>query len=69
MFNLLHIYYIYVVKHILRIQLFYNMCYIFYVSSVEVRVSRVRLFATPWTIQSRPEYWSGQLIPSPGESS
>ena len=28
-----------------------------------------RLFATPWTIQSlefsRPEYWSGQLFPSP----
>ena len=28
------------------------------------------LFATPWSIQtmefSRPEYWSGQLFPSPG---
>ena len=21
--------------------------------------SHVQLFATPWTIQSRPEYWSG----------
>ena len=34
-------------------------------------LSRVRLFATPWTIQSmefsRPEYWSGYPIPSPGD--
>ena len=34
-------------------------------------LSRVRLFATPWTIQtmefSRPEYWSGLPFPSPGE--
>ena len=34
-------------------------------------LSRVRLFATPWTIQSmefsRPEYWSGQHFPSPGD--
>ena len=33
--------------------------------------SCVRLFVTPWTIQSmefsRPEYWSGQLFPSPGD--
>ena len=33
-------------------------------------LSRVWLFATPWTIQSmvfsRPEYWCGQLFPSPG---
>jgi len=33
-------------------------------------LSHVRLFATPWTIQSvefsRPEYWSGYLFPSPG---
>ena len=32
-------------------------------------LSRARLFATPWTMQSmdfsRPEYWSGQPIPSP----
>ena len=32
-------------------------------------LSHVRLFATPWTIQSmefsRPEYWSGQSFPSP----
>ena len=31
----------------------------------------VRLFATPWTIQSvefsRPEHWSGQPFPSPGD--
>ena len=34
-------------------------------------LSRVRLFVTPWTIQSmefsRPEYWSGQPFPSPGD--
>ena len=34
-------------------------------------LSHVQLFATPWTIQSmefsRPEYWSGQPFPSPGD--
>ena len=34
-------------------------------------LSRVRLFATPWTIQSmgfsRPEYWSGEPFSSPGD--
>ena len=34
-------------------------------------LSHVQLFATPWTIQSlefsRPEYWKGQLFPSPGD--
>ena len=39
-------------------------------------LSRVRLFATPWTAVyqaplsmgfSRPEYWSGLLFPSPGD--
>ena len=34
-------------------------------------LSHVRLFVTPWTIQSmkfsRPEYWSGQPFPSPGD--
>ena len=34
-------------------------------------LSRVQLFVTPWTIQSlefsRPEYWSGQPFPSPGD--
>ena len=34
-------------------------------------LSRVWLFATPWTIQSmkfsRPEYWSGKTFLSPGE--
>ena len=37
----------------------------------EKSLSRVRLFATPWTIQSmefsRPEYWSGQPFLSPGD--
>ena len=41
-------------------------------------LSRVRLFATPWTVAhqaplsmgfSRQEYWSGLLFPSPVESS
>ena len=31
----------------------------------------LQLFVTPWTVQSiefsRPEYWSGQLFPSPGD--
>ena len=34
-------------------------------------LSRDQLFVTPWAIQSmefpRPEYWSGQLFPSPGD--
>ena len=34
-------------------------------------LSYVQLFATPWTIEpmefSRPEYWSGQPFPSPGD--
>ena len=34
-------------------------------------LSCVRLFATPWTVQSmefsRPEYWSGWPFPSPGD--
>ena len=34
-------------------------------------LSHVRLFVTLWTIQSmefsRPEYWSGQPFPSPGD--
>ena len=34
-------------------------------------LSRVQLFATPWTIKSmefsRPEYWSGYPFPSPGD--
>ena len=34
-------------------------------------LSCVRLFAIPWTIQSmefcRPQYWSGQPFPSPGD--
>ena len=37
----------------------------------EKSLSRVQLFVTPWTIQSmgcsRPEYWSGQPFPSPGD--
>ena len=44
---------------------------------VKVRsLSRVRLFATPWTVAyqappsmgfSRQEYWSGSPVPSPGD--
>ena len=34
-------------------------------------ICRVQLFATPWTLQSmgfsRPEYWSGEPFPSPGD--
>ena len=34
-------------------------------------LSRVQLFGTPWTLQSmefsRPEYWSGEPFPSPGD--
>ena len=39
-------------------------------------LSRVRLFATPWTVAyqappsmgfSRQEYWSGSPLPSPGD--
>ena len=34
-------------------------------------LSHIWLFVTPWTIQSmkfsRPEYWSGQPFPSPGD--
>ena len=46
-------------------------------STVEVKLlSRVRLFATPWTVVhqappsmefSRQEYWSGLPFPSPGD--
>ena len=36
-----------------------------------VSLSRVQLFATPWTIQSMefssPEYWNRQPFPSPGD--
>ena len=41
-------------------------------------LSRVRLFATPWTVDyqaprsmgfSRPEYWCGLPFPSPGDLS
>ena len=45
-------------------------------SKVKVKwksLSRFWLFVTPWTIQSmefsRPEYWSGQPFPSPGDLS
>ena len=39
---------------------------------VKVKVAQsCRLFATPWAIQfmefSRPEYWSGYPLPSPGD--
>ena len=47
--------------------------HILYPSTSEKRksLSHVRLFVTPWTIQSmelsRPEYWSGQPFPYPGD--
>ena len=38
---------------------------------VKVKVAQSSLIAAPWTIQSmefsRPEYWSGQPFPSPGD--
>ena len=47
------------------------------VSEVKVKwLSRVRLFATPWTVAHKPplsmafsrqEYWSGSPFPSPGD--
>ena len=48
-------------------------CFFFFIIAILVGIkwrwkslSRVRLFATPWTLQSmafsRPEYWSGYLI-------
>ena len=55
------------------------MCYLLYAESSKVKVkllSRVRLFATPWTVAyqaspsmgfSRQEYWSGLPFPSPGD--
>ena len=46
-------------------------------SKVKVKsLSRIRLFATPWTVAyqasqsvgfSRQEYWSGLSLPSPGD--
>ena len=54
-------------------------CYLLYAESSKVKVklfSRVRLFATPWTVAcqaplsmgfSRQEYWSGLPFPSPGD--
>ena len=55
------------------------MCYLLYAESSKVKVkllSRVRLFATPWTVAyqaspsmgfPRQEYWSGLPFPSPGD--
>ena len=44
-------------------------CYKYYNNNLDSE-SCIRLFATPWTIQSmqfsRPEYWSGEPFPSPG---
>ena len=49
----------------------------YFCSEVKVKLlSRVRLFATPWTVAyqaslsvgfSRQEYWSGLSFPSPGD--
>ena len=53
----------------------FNYLKVYYLES-ESEVSRVRLFATPWTVAhhaplsmefSRQEYWSGLLFPSPGD--
>jgi len=37
--------------------------------SMKVKITQcVQLFANPWTMEfSRPEYWSGQPFPSPGD--
>ena len=44
--------------------------YIIKLLKLQVKVSHVQLFVTPWNIQSmefsRPEYWSGYPFPSPG---
>ena len=55
----------------------YLYLYIIYILTYESEViSRVRLFATPWTVAhqappsmefSRQEYWSGLPFPSPGD--
>ena len=54
--------------------LYFFFFFLFLVFSLMIHVkqlSYVRLFATPWTIQpmefSRPEYWSEQPFPSPGD--
>ena len=43
------------------------LCFFFFLKSL----SHIQLFGTPWGIQSmefsRPEYWSGQPFPSPGD--
>jgi len=55
-----HIYYSYCIQHIVKVK----------------SLSRVRLFATPWSVAyqaplsmgfSRQEYWSGLPFPSPGD--
>ena len=42
-----------------------------FVVKVKVAQDCPRLFVTPWAVQStefsRPEYWSGQPFPSPGD--
>ena len=51
-------------------------CLVFIVKKKCQSLSHVQLFATPWTIGyqaplsmefSRPDYWSGQPFPSPGD--
>ena len=46
-------------------------CFNFVRGESDKSLSRVQLFATPWTTQSmkfsRPEYWSGEPFPSPGD--
>ena len=53
------------------------LCILTYLTEVKVKsLSRVQLFATPWTVAyqaplsmgfSRQEYWSGLPFPSPGD--
>ena len=59
--------FLYVLTHLMfTIVLQWQQLFFFFKS-----LSRVRFFATPWTVQSlefsRPEYWSGQPFPSPGD--
>ena len=55
---------------------FKNKCLTGYFLKIIILLSRVRLFATPWTVAhqapssmecTRQEYWSGLPFPSPGD--
>ena len=55
----------------------HNLCYTSYIVYKKVKsLSRIQLFATPWTVAyqapqsmgfSRQEYWSALPFPSPGD--